>query len=127
MADVGIRTPFQFNPTGTLALARDAQLIQCHVNQVVNVEATDDSGTTRGEYEWQTELGSFIDLARHHSRDFFEDLLDAFVEGALSRWVLDATFVASVVERVARLFSKARIAWTYKSETERRAAEADLT
>ena len=127
MADIGIATPFQFNPSGTLALARDAELIQCHVNQIINVEATDDSGTTRGEYEWQTDLGNFIDLARHHSLDFFQDLLDTFVEGAMSRWVPDATFVASTVERTARLYMRANVTWEYKNEADRRTAEASLT
>lgn len=127
MADIGLKIPFQFAPQGTLATSENADLVRGHVEQVVNVRAGDESGSQRGEYKWLTEFGNIMDLARHHSPEIFEDLIETFVDDALARWVPSATFHAVEVFRDGRLRQRARIAWTYRKEGDVRLAQADLT
>jgi hypothetical protein len=121
----GARTPLQFAPQGTLALAEDEELVGCHVAQVVNVRATDESGTLRGEYWWRTEMGSAIELALHHPADVMEDIAAHLVDEGLSRWVQDAAFVGVQVVRTARLRHRTSIVWTLRRG--RRAAQTTST
>lgn len=126
MTTTGLRTPLQFTPHGTLATEEGPDYVKTQVNQVVNVRGGDESGRQRGEYKWLTEFGNIVDLARHHPREVFEDLMEAFVDDALSRWVPDASFIAAGVVSGGRLRQIARVAWRYRGDTEDRFAEAEL-
>ena len=126
MALKGIRSPLQFAPQGTLMLAENAEYVQGQVNRVVNVRGSDESGTLRGEYPWRPEIGSALDLARHHPKDVVEDLAEGFAERALSTWVPDAVFSSASVERTDRLSYRIRISWTLRGEREVRGAEGEI-
>lgn len=99
-----IKEPFSSSPSGGFVVTDDAdEIIKSCVSRVIRTIATDESGTLIGEYPWDGEIGSHVELARHKDQLVLGDLISAFIQEPLALYVPEVAVTSVIVERIDRM------------------------